>query len=114
MAITLTYNDATITLRRALVGDRLHADVIGSRLAGKDGYDSNFAYPFRTFARFVTQAQIEGDFAFALPAFDAPIDKLKAAYEAFTQMDEAFYDEVLLALDDVTAPPEPKKTRKKT
>lgn len=100
---TITYNGATITLKRATVRSRMLGQIILGRLGvTKDTPNVDF-YLFNEYASFLTQTKIVGDVGFHVPLPVAEADELKAGYEAFYDAPESFFDAVVIPLRLVEA-----------
>ncbi len=96
----IKWNGATITLRRGTVRDRLMVNSV----VGKLGIDLDYIEDFagkRLFARFIVQAQADGDFGFAIPAITDNEETLLASFEKFLDLDGELYDELETALYEV-------------
>lgn len=95
---TVTYNGATITLKRATVRSRMLSQVILGRLGvTRDTPNLDF-YLINEYANFLTQTKIEGDVGFHVPLPVAESDELKAGYEVFYDAPSAFFDAVVIPL----------------
>ena len=93
----------TITLKRAKIRDRLLMNVI----IGKLGFDSENTDGFagmRLFARLVTQAQIDGDLGFVLPALADNEEVMRESYEQFLELDGFYFDEIEQGFEEVDRP----------
>ncbi len=100
---TVEWNGAKIVLRRAKIRDRLLVNSIVNKL-GIDTEDIGDFAAKRFFARLVTQAQIDGDLGFVLPAIADSEEVMRASYDAFLDLDGGLYDELEQGLYEVDRP----------
>ena len=100
----IEWNGAVITLRRGTVRDRLMLNSVIRKLGGIDTEDMDDFAAKRFFARLITQAQVEGDLGFALPAVAASDEDLHAAYEQFLDLDGGLYDSLEQGLYEIDRP----------
>ena len=105
-----TYRDATITIHRRRMSDRLDTELIVAMLMNETGRDNRGRF-VRNYHRANSYAvllasidAVDGDAGFPIPPADAPEDELRAGYEAFLNADDGFYDAWLAALNAVNAP----------
>jgi hypothetical protein len=97
------WNGAVIHLRRGTVRDRLMLNSVVGKL-GIDTEDIGDFAAKRFFARLITQAQVDGDLGFALPAIADSEEDLRAAYEEFLNLDGGLYDSLEQGLYEVDRP----------
>jgi hypothetical protein len=102
MTSTFDYGAAKVTVRRAKVRDRLAVDAIQDKLA--KGADIDVIVAVRMFGRLIAQSTVEGDLGFALPAPTASEADLRAAYEAWLDVDAELMDIWQRHLREVDAP----------
>ena len=94
----------TVTLRRGKIRDRLLMNSIIGKLGFDGGEDTGDFAGKRLFARLVTQAQIDGDLGYTLPAVTDSEDELRASFEKFLDLDALLYDDLEQALFEVDRP----------
>ena len=97
---TVEWDGAVITLRRAKIRDRL----LVNSIVGKLGIDIEDFAAKRLFARLITQAQIDGDLGYTLPALADSEEDLRASYENFLDLDGSLYDDLEQGLFEVDKP----------
>ena len=101
----ITYNGATLTVRRGTVRDRIQSNMVLNAL-GFDADDNIEFIAKRFYARVVTQTEVvEGELSFPLPPAGASADDHIKAYEHLMQGDAALYDLLEIALYEVDLPP---------
>lgn len=106
---TFTYNDATITCKRATVRSRLHTNWIYSHFVADDTASLDM-YTYTVFARFMTQCEVTGDAGFTIPGIGADKATMLAGLEAFLEQPAEFHDVLVAALNEADAAL-PKKTQ---
>jgi len=105
-----THKDATITVHRRRMADRLDSELIVAMLMNDVERDNRnrFARKWHRANAFavmlVSIDAIDGQPEFPIPAPDAPEAELRAGFEAFLNADGGFYDAWLAALNAVNAP----------
>lgn len=105
---TFTWGDATITVRRARVRDRLAEDAAQTKLTTKED-EVNLKVTVRQFAKICSQSTVVGDVGFALVPATAPEPELRDAFEAWLDADLELMDKWFAALNIVDAPLTPQK-----
>lgn len=94
----ITYNGATVTLKRATVRSRLHSGIIYRKFDVDDKTsDEEFSMLFN-YVKFLTQTAIDGGIGFTVPTYADEPDVLRAGFEAFLDQPEAFFDLVIIPL----------------
>lgn len=101
---TFTHNGATITVKRAVIRDRLAANLI---IAALDiGFDPLERYAASEFAQCVARTtNIDGDIGFTVPGVNATASELKAGLEAWLEADASLLVEWQSALNLVNISP---------
>jgi hypothetical protein len=99
---TFTYNDATITCKRATVRSRLQAQWLVANLEAATAtvYDIHMLTPF---VGFLTQCTVKGNLGFTIPGVSANKKELEKGLDAFLSQDVEFYDLLVDALNEVDA-----------
>jgi len=97
---TFQYNDATITVRRATIRDRLTIDALQWQLPDTDLVPVR--HQQRAYLRAVVQTtSVDGDLGFTLPKPDAPDAALAAGFEAMMDAPGTLWDIWRLTLEQV-------------
>jgi len=100
-----TYAGAVITIHRARNSDELDAELITSILM--DGNDTSSLYNWHRARRYadllVSIDSVEGDPGVTVPSKDAPVDALRAGYEAWLN-EGGLYNAWKIANAQVNAP----------
>lgn len=100
----ISYNGATITIRRATVRARLRTTLVYNKIGLPEAMGEDWLF-MQAFARFITQATVEGDLGFRVPSLADDDETFLAGYEAFLNADVEFYDLVNAALLEVNRSP---------
>lgn len=88
---TFDYNGAVVRVRKERVRDRLHAEVIESKLS--IAVPDALYWAVRQFAAFVTTAEVEkGEFPFSIPDVGAEGKVLASALDDWMDCDAALID----------------------
>ena len=97
------YGGVKVTLQRAKIRERLMINSIIGKL-GIVAEDTGDFSGKRLFARLITQAQINGDLGFALPASADSAEDIRKAFELFLDLDGDVYDALEQALYEIDRP----------
>lgn len=97
------YRQAKITVRRADVRARLLQNLIYRHFTIAEGMPEEEFLLYSSFATFMTQASVEGDLGFPIPAVSAPHEIIVQTFESFLALDGGFYDLYRAALNEVSA-----------
>lgn len=105
MTATFQWQGATVTIKRPTVRDGLTVEAVKNRLAEPGEALDNIEIVLRhVFARYVVLTSVEGAHDLPLPLPSAPPGDLKAALEAWADLDEAFMNQWYGAVDRAAAP----------
>lgn len=100
----ITYNGATVALKRATVRSRLYSGIIYRKFdVGESTSDEAFQVLFN-YVKFLTQATISGDIGFKVPSYTDDRAALERGFEAFLDMPEQFFNDIVLALTRIDDP----------
>lgn len=101
---TISYNGATVVLKRATVRSRLYSGIIYRKFdVDEKTSDEAFQVLFN-YVKFLTQATISGELGFAVPSYTDDRKVLERGFEAFLDMPQAFFDAVILPLSTIDNP----------
>jgi hypothetical protein len=100
---TVSYNGATLHVRREDVRARLLGDVLLSKFVNASVLEGLPAWCLTNFVRFITQCTVEGELGFAVPSVMDDEKTIHVAFEAFLASDSALIDVLRTALNDVDA-----------
>lgn len=106
---TFTWGGAEITVRPAVVQDRLDTEIVMFTMGQGETVRERHAQ--RNFGKFITQSEVKGDLGFAWPTLDASPAELNEAFSHWRSMPGALYDQwdnALTAVD--TTPNDPDLT----
>ena len=117
---TFTYKGATITVKRAVIRDRLAANMVIALL--EVGHDPIERYAASEFAQCVAlTVEIDGDLGFTMPKASATPDELKAGFEAWLEAEPTLLMEwqtaialASIALNDPDLTPDTPLEKKET
>lgn len=101
---TITYNGATITVRRADVRARLRTQLAYTKLGGIP-HEPEVWLCTHAFTQFVTQCTVEGELGFPMPLLTDDDEVFQQGFEAFLSAPSELYDIVNHALMEINRAP---------
>lgn len=113
----ISYNGATVALKRATVRSELYSGIIYRKMNVSENMPDDEFLVLMRYVIFLTRTRIEGELGFKIPIYTDTAEALQAGFEAFLDQPQAFFDAIVRPishmdddLEEDALTPTPKKS----